>query len=127
MRHMSGTVWAVFEKPVHMYRGNTMAGCIKDERHHRPDREFAGGYYMQTLHVGLSFFAARLANSLDLPGWGRESTRIMDAYEHMASMWLVGEDMPQTTNCVALHPTEKDQFGIAVSTKDSRVRADAEP
>jgi choline dehydrogenase-like flavoprotein len=114
MRHMSGTVWAVFEKPVHMNRGNTMAGCIKDERHHRPDREFAGGYYMQTLHVGLSFFAARLANSLDLPGWGREFTRIMDAYEYMAGMWLVGEDMPQTTNCVALHPTEKDQFGMPI-------------
>ena len=65
MRHMSGTVWAVFGKPLHMYRGNTMAGCIKDERLHRPDREFAGGYYMQTLHVGLSFFATRLANNLD--------------------------------------------------------------
>src|SRR5271165_3596133 len=114
MRHMSGTVWAVFEKPVHMYRGNTMAGCIKDERHHRPDREFAGGYYMQTLHVGLSFFATRLANSLDLPGWGCEFTRIMDAYEYMAGMWLVGEDMPQTANCVTLHPTERDQFGMPI-------------
>jgi hypothetical protein len=30
MRHMSGAVWAIFEKPVRMYRGNTMAGCIKD-------------------------------------------------------------------------------------------------
>ena len=36
MRHMSGAVWAVFEKPVRMYRGSTMAGCIKDERFHRP-------------------------------------------------------------------------------------------
>src|SRR5215813_8706296 len=33
MRHMSGAVWAVFDKPVRMYRGNTLAGCIKDERY----------------------------------------------------------------------------------------------
>jgi hypothetical protein len=55
MRHTNGAIWAVFEKPVRMYRGNTMAGCIKDERYHKPDREFVGGYYMQTLHLGLPF------------------------------------------------------------------------
>ena len=114
MRHMSGTVWAVFDKPVRMYRGNTMAGCIKDERYHRPNREFVGGYYMQTVHLGLSFLAARLASNLDLAGWGREFTRTMEAYEYMAGMWLVGEDMPQETNCVTLHPTEKDQFGMPI-------------
>jgi hypothetical protein len=105
MRHMSGAVWAVFDKPVRMYRGNTMAGCIKDERFHRPDREFVGGYYMQALHLGLSFMAGALANNLDVAGWGYEYTRIMQAYECMAGMWLVGEDMPRETNCVTLHPT----------------------
>jgi choline dehydrogenase-like flavoprotein len=114
MRHMSGAVWAVFDKLVRMYRGNTMAGCIKDERFHRPDREFVGGYYMQTVYRGLSFMAAGLANNLDVPGWGYEYTRIMEAYQCMAGMWLVGEDMPQETNCVTLHPTEKDQFGMPI-------------
>ena len=114
MRHMSAAVWAEFDKPVRMYRGNTMAGCIKDERFHKPNREFVGGYYMQTLHLGLSFFAARLANNLDLAGWGREYTRTMEVYQYMAGMWLVGEDMPQATNRVTLHPTEKDQFGMPI-------------
>ena len=114
MRHMSGAVWAVFDKPVRMYRGNTMAGCIKDERFHRPDREFVGGYYMQTLHLGLSFMAGALSNNLDVAGWGYQYTRIMQAYECMAGMWLVGEDMPRETNCVTLHPTEKDQFGMPI-------------
>jgi hypothetical protein len=45
---------------------------------------------------------------------GPDFTRIMEAYEYMAGMWLVGEDMPQKTNCVTLHPTEKDQFGIPI-------------
>ena len=35
----------------------------------------------------------------------------MDQYEHMAGMWIVGEDMPRETNRITLHPTEKDQFG----------------
>jgi choline dehydrogenase-like flavoprotein len=114
MRHMSGNVWGVFEQPVRMYRGNTMAGCIKDERYHRPDREFVGGYFMQTEHLGPSHLAINLARSIDLKGWGPAFTRIMEAYEYMAGMWLVGEDMPQETNCVTLHPTEKDQFGIPI-------------
>ena len=31
MRHMTGSVYAIFDKPVHMYRGTTMAGIIQDE------------------------------------------------------------------------------------------------
>jgi len=114
MRHMNGGVWAIFDKPVRMYRGNTMAGCIRDERHHRPDREFVGGYYMEAGHLGPSFLADSLSRSIDLAGWGHEFTRAMEAYEHMAGMWLVGEDIPQETNCVTLHPIEKDQFGMPI-------------
>jgi hypothetical protein len=40
--------------------GITMAGCIKDERYHKPDREFVGGYYMETQHLGLSFLASHV-------------------------------------------------------------------
>ena len=114
MRHMNGGVWAVFDKPVRMYRGNTMAGCIKDERYHRPDREFVGGYYMEAGHLGPSFLADSLSRSIDLGGWGYAFARAMEAYEQMAGMWLVGEDMPQETNCVTLHPIEKDQFGMPI-------------
>ena len=38
----------------------------------------------------------------------------MEAYENMAGMWLVGEDMPQGSSSVTLHPTEKDQFGMPI-------------
>ena len=31
LRHMTGSVYATFEKSVHMYRGTTMAGIIRDE------------------------------------------------------------------------------------------------
>jgi hypothetical protein len=34
---MTGSVYAAFEKSVHMYRGTTMAGIIRDEAQERPE------------------------------------------------------------------------------------------
>jgi choline dehydrogenase-like flavoprotein len=110
MRHMTGSVYAIFDKPVNMYRGTTMAGIIQDEAGNDPSRGFVGGYEMETLSLGLPFMSAFLN-----PGaWGREFTTAMDMYDHMAGMWLVGEDMPQEQNGVTLHPSEKDQYGLPV-------------
>ncbi len=36
----------------------------------------------------------------------------MDMYDHMAGMWIVGEDMPQESNRITLHASEKDRFGL---------------
>ena len=110
MRHMTGSVYALFDKPVNMHRGTTMAGIIMDEGKHNPKRGFVGGYEMETLSLGLPFMSA----FLDPGAWGREFTTALDSYDHMAGMWLVGEDMPQEKNAVTLHPTEKDQFGLPV-------------
>ncbi len=108
MRHMTGSVYALFDKPVNMYRGTTMAGIITDESRHDTSRGFAGGYEMETLSLGLPFMAA----FLDPGAWGREFASALEAYEHMAGMWLVGEDMPQESNAITLHATEKDQHGL---------------
>ncbi|WP_108881211.1 GMC oxidoreductase [Anderseniella sp. Alg231-50] len=110
MRHMTGSVYAVFDKPVHMYRGTTMAGIITDESKNDPSRGFVGGYEMETLALGLPFMAA----FLDPGGWGKDFSWWMDNYENMAGMWLVGEDMPQEKNAITLHATEKDQHGLPV-------------
>ncbi|HEX2430111.1 MAG TPA: GMC family oxidoreductase [Aestuariivirgaceae bacterium] len=110
MRHMTGSVYAAFDKPVHMYRGTTMAGIIQDEAGHKPERGFVGGFEMETLSLGLPFMAAFLE-----PGaWGKEFAWWLDNYDKMAGMWLVGEDMPQEKNAVTLHATEKDQYGLPV-------------
>ena len=60
MRHTTGSVYAIFDKPVHMYRGTTMAGIIQDEARHDPSRGFVGGYELETLSLGLPFMAAFL-------------------------------------------------------------------
>ena len=110
MRHMTGSVYGVFEKPVRMYRGTTMAGIIRDEAKNRPDRGFVGGYEMETLSLGLPFMAA----FLDPGSWGREFTSALDGYDRMAGMWLVGEDMPQESNRITLHADKKDKYGMPV-------------
>jgi choline dehydrogenase-like flavoprotein len=110
MRHTTGSVYAIFEKPVHMYRGTTMAGIVQDEARNDPSRGFAGGYELETLALGVPFMAAFLN-----PGeWGRPFAEAMEAYDRMAGMWIVGEDMPQEQNSVTLHPTEKDQYGLPI-------------
>ena len=110
MRHMTGSVYGIFEEPVHMYRGTTMAGIITDESINDPDRGFFGGYEMETVSIGPAFTAAFLN-----PGaWGREFSAAMDSYTNMAGMWLVGEDMPQETNGITLSD-EQDQHGMPVA------------
>lgn len=110
MRHTTGSVYAIFDKPVHFYRGTTMAGIIQDESDHRPERGFAGGYELETLALGLPFMAA----FLNPGGWGRSFTTALDHYKNMAGMWIVGEDMPQAQNAVTLHAELKDQYGMPV-------------
>ena len=108
MRHTTSTVWGQFDKPVRMYRGETMAGCVSDESRLDTSRGFAGGYYMQTIALGPAFFTTFVA-----PGqWGPELTKYADDYVNTAGMWLVGEDLPQADNRVTLNDDVVDQHGL---------------
>ena len=110
MRHLTASVYAAFDEPVHMFRGTTMAGIIQDEVENDPSRGFVGGYELETLSLGLPFMAA----FLDPGAWGEGFAHKMEQYPNMAGMWIVGEDMPRETNRVTLHPTEKDKFGVPI-------------
>ena len=110
MRHLTASVYAIFDQPVRMWRGETMAGHIEDEAPNDPSRGFVGGYYLQLLSLGVPFMAA----FMDPGGWGRDFASFLEQYEHMAGMWLVGEDMPQETNRVTLNRDEVDQYGQPV-------------
>jgi choline dehydrogenase-like flavoprotein len=108
MRHTTGSVYATFDEPVHFYRGTVMAGIIRDEAANDRRRGFVGGYELETISLGLPFYAA----FLDPGAWGRNFTGFMDDYVRTAGMWIVGEDMPQETNRVTLSDSVKDQFGL---------------
>ena len=107
MRHLTASVYATFNKPVNFYRGETMAGFLADEVKNNPKRGFVGGFYMETLALGPSFMGA----FLEPGGWGKKFANMMDAYQNMAGMWIVGEDMPQSTNRITLG-SAKDQHGM---------------
>jgi choline dehydrogenase-like flavoprotein len=110
MRHTTGSVYAMFENPVHMYRGTTMAGVIRDEAVNNPKRGFVGGYELETISLGLPFMAAFMN-----PGaWGRDFTSALDNYDHLAGLWIVGEDMPRANNRITLNKAVKDKFGMPV-------------
>ena len=110
MRHLTASIYSRFDKPVRMWRGETMAGLIADESDNDESRGFVGGYYMETLSLGPAFLAA----FIDPGAWGPEFTAAMDAYECTAGMWLVGEDMPQETNRVTLNTAVTDDHGLPV-------------
>ena len=111
MRHTTGRVFATFAKPVHMYRGTTMAGIVRDEAGNKPARGFAGGYYLQTISLGFPFHTVFMQPG----GWGREFTHLMDLYANTAGLWIVGEDLPQAGNGVTLDKTAKDKYGMPVA------------
>src|SRR5690606_1119643 len=110
LRHTTGTVYAVFDEPVHFYRGTTMAGIVQDEAGHNDKRGFVGGYELETIALGLPFYAA----FFNPGGWGSDFASYMDAYTRTAGLWIVGEDMPRETNRITLNHDQKDQYGLPV-------------
>ena len=110
MRHLTGSVYGMFKNPVHMYRGTTMAGIVRDEAVHDPRRGFVGGYELETLSLGVPFMAA----FLNPGGWGADFAEYMDNYSRLAGLWIVGEDMPRETNRVTLNSAVKDRWGSPV-------------
>ncbi len=103
----AGSVYAAFKDPVHMYRGTTMAGIVRDESGHDTRRGFVGGYEMETLSLGLPFIGA----FLNPGGWGADFAWWMERYANLAGMWLVGEDMPRETDRITHNTDVKDQSG----------------
>jgi len=108
MRHVSSIVYAVMPGEVNFHRGTRQAGLIFDEQYHRPERGFAGGYLIQS--------SATHPNSVadSFPGWGRPAAEFMESYTRLASVFITGEDPPQASNRITLHPTERDENGLAV-------------
>ena len=110
MRHVLGVVYAEFDQPVNFYRGQPVAGVVRDEVRHDPMRGFVGGYYTMIFGNGLPLYAASLAPKR----WGADYTSWIEPYGRMASLALLGEDLAIETNRVSLHGSEKDQFGLPI-------------
>lgn len=110
MNHATAAAVSIYDKPVYMYRGTSVAAVVADEARHDPRRGFAGGYYLEGLSLGLPFVAAFMKPG----GWGREVTSALDMYDHMTCVWVCGEDQAMEGNSITLHSSEKDQYGLPV-------------
>lgn len=121
MRHLTASSYAILPCPVHAYKGITMMGIIEDFHDNRPDeRGFVGGFHLETIMLGPAFLSVFLrpgpgTSTPDaLAMWGESLRDLMDNYTHVAGMWIVGEDMPQASNGVTLHPAKKDKYGLPI-------------
>lgn len=56
--------------------------------------------------------------SSGIAGWGKDAMRWMENYSNMAGVFLVGEDPPQESNRIYLHPTDRDELGLPVPVLD---------
>lgn len=111
MRHTTGSVYGIFDKPVHMYRGTTMAGIIRDEARNDPSRGFVGGYELETLSLGLPFMAA----FLNPGGWGRSFTTALTTTTIWPACGSSAKTCRASKNRITLHADLKDEHGMAVA------------
>jgi choline dehydrogenase-like flavoprotein len=106
--HITGFVWGIFDKPVFLWRGATLAGVVEDEVINEPRRGFAGGYRMELLGLDLPTFV-----QVGLPyGWGRDFASVIESYKNMAGMFINGEDLPRADNRITLNSNVKDAYGL---------------
>ena len=119
MRHVTTGVTAVMPGVVNAHKGSRQAGIILDEQYHDPGRGFAGGYIIE------SGFSPPHAVAMELPGWGRPVAAMMEKYTHMAAVFVSGEDPPQASNRITLHPTDRDGNGLPVPILDYAMHANS--
>jgi choline dehydrogenase-like flavoprotein len=110
MRHFIAGVVGEMPGAVNLHRGAHQAGIVKDERGNDPKRGFVGGILMLTVPFAPEIFAKFLYPG----GWGEEVARTLENYDHLAAMLLHGEDLPQQSNRITLHPEQKDAYGLPV-------------
>ena len=110
MRHVMAGVVGIMPGPVNLHRGAHQAGIIYDERYHDQARGFFGGLLFETVN----FTPETMARFLQPGGWGKTYTKLLEQYERMAALLIVGEDPPLSSNSITLHPTRKDRYGLPV-------------
>jgi choline dehydrogenase-like flavoprotein len=110
IRHVTALVYGVFDKRVNWHRGMVGQTVVQDEWLHDEKRGFASGYVMIGFALGLPYYAA----FMDPGAWGRSFADKVETYNHVSGIAMTGEDMPLATNAVTLHPTERDQYGLAI-------------
>ena len=89
------------------FKGTTYSALVADDMVNDPSRGFVGGY----LYVPRGIHFSSFPNEPLADGWGSDYAKLIEAYPNVASMAILGEDLPTFDNRMALDEAEKDQFG----------------
>jgi choline dehydrogenase-like flavoprotein len=122
MFHHLVTVAALFERPVHAWRGPTTTHAIDDLIGPFPGAD-AGAPDLQWVKGGVVELGAGLLLLDEAKAYARAGLRgraLKDALravrlrDHLASLTMIGEDLPQHENRVDLDPQVRDFHGVPV-------------
>jgi choline dehydrogenase-like flavoprotein len=114
MVHTGEQVFARFPQRINQYKAPPPGGAITEHFNRTmPDTDFVCGYSIEVVGPHPADFAARLTTARKM--WGADLRRTMLDYNYYAGLGIVGEVLPQITNVVKLHNTERDQYGLPVA------------
>ncbi|HEY0970732.1 MAG TPA: GMC family oxidoreductase [Gemmatimonadales bacterium] len=110
MVHSGHQLFARFEERIAQNKAPPGLALTEHFNRTMPGCDFVCGYTIEAVGPHPVDFASRAATARGL--WGAGLRRLMMDYNHHAGMGIVGEVLPQRTNAVRLHPTERDQRGL---------------
>ncbi|MBX6341388.1 MAG: GMC family oxidoreductase [Thermomicrobiaceae bacterium] len=112
MAQAAPVVWGRFDEMIRQYKAPPACASTEEFYETDPRNDFVRGYALQTV-APLPIAMAHLI--VDETGcFGEELIARMQDYNHYAAIGVLGEILPDPRNCVTIHPTERDQFGIPV-------------
>lgn len=114
MVQSSDQAYAKFRDRINQYKAPPPGGAISEHFNRTiPGSGFICGYVIEVIGPHPVEFAERLVAGREL--WGLDLRREMLDYNFYSGLGMVGEVMPQTSNTVTLHPTERDAYGLPVT------------
>ena len=114
MVQSSDQAYAKFPERINQYKAPPPGGAISEHFNRTmPEAGFICGYVIEVIGPHPVEFSERLIAGRSL--WGADLRREMLDYNFYSALGMVGEVMPQRSNHVSLHPTERDQYGLPVA------------
>jgi choline dehydrogenase-like flavoprotein len=112
MVHSGHQVFARFGERINQYKAPPGLALTEHFNRTMPGEGFVCGYTIEVVGPHPVDFAARVTTARGL--WGAELRRLMLDYNYYSGIGIVGEVLPQRSNAVRLHPSERDQYGLPV-------------
>jgi choline dehydrogenase-like flavoprotein len=112
MVHSGNQVFARFDERINQYKAPPGLALTEHFNRTMPGEGFVCGYTIEVVGPHPVDFAARVSTARGL--WGAALRALMLDYNYYSGIGIVGEVLPQLSNAVRLHPSERDRYGLPV-------------